>query len=96
MRKSSANGKNTSARKVEVLNVSPFGMWLLIGQEELLADFKRFPFFADATIRQLGAVTLQHGTHLRWNSLDVDLHIDSLRDPDRFPLVARQRRPAAR
>jgi hypothetical protein len=89
--KSSANGKITSARnqKVELLNVSPFGLWLLIGRGEHFVSFEHFPFLADASIRALAKVQVSHGHHLRWESLDVDVHLDSLSHPEKFPLISR-------
>ncbi|WKZ20216.1 MAG: hypothetical protein QY310_06530 [Candidatus Jettenia sp. CY-1] len=32
-------------------------------------------------------VELFHNNHLRWEKLDIDLEIESLIDPDKYPLV---------
>lgn len=80
-------GKRTFARSVEVLNVSPHGIWLWIEGREFLLDFDRYPWFRDATIRQIQRVELTHGHHLRWPDLDVDLEVDSLRYPEKYPLI---------
>ena len=37
---------------------------------------------------QIHNVQLLHGFHLRWPDLDVDLHIESLNDLEKYPLVA--------
>jgi Protein of unknown function (DUF2442) len=84
--KSAALGGNTSG--VEVSNVSPHGFWLLLGTEELFVPFSDFPWFRDATIRQIGHVELQAPHHLYWPELDIDLSVASIRDPKAFPLVA--------
>ena len=88
MSRSSARGVPTSA-DVQVLGLTPHALWLLLGDRELMLDFKRFPWFARATVEQVCDVALLHGQHLHWPRLDVDLHIDSIEHPERFPLVAR-------
>ena len=87
--KSVARGENTSA--VEVLNVSPHGFWLLLAGEELFVSFADFPWFRDATIRQITRVDVPSPHHLHWPELDIDLAVDSLRDPAKFPLVSNVR-----
>jgi hypothetical protein len=89
--KSALRGKNTSA--AEVSNVSPDGFWLLLDARELFLSFKDFPWFQDATIRQLTSVERPHPQHLRWPALDVDLTVESVEHPERFPLVSRSRPP---
>ena len=90
MPKSSARGARTSG-DVEILGVTPHALWILVAGREHMLDFERFPWFRDATMRQITNVELRFGSHLRWPDLDVDLHVDSLDEPDRFPLVAKHR-----
>jgi len=84
--KSEPTGKNTSG--VEILNVSPHGFWLLLGERELFLDFDRFPWFRTATLEQLFNVQRLHGDHLYWPALDVDLDRDRIEHPEKYPLVA--------
>jgi hypothetical protein len=84
--KSVARGASTSA--VEVTNISTHGFWLLLGAEELYLPFEQFPWFRDATVRQITHVELPSAHHLYWPDLDVDLAVDSIRHPERFPLVS--------
>ena len=83
--KSEIFGANTSG--AEVLNVSPHGFWLFVSGAEYFLDFENFPWFKDATIRQISAVELLHQHHLYWPELDVDLDLDRIRHPEKFPLV---------
>lgn len=85
--KSAPLGTGTSA--VEVANVTPHGFWLLIGNDELFVPFDKFPWFRHASIEQLTRVELPSPHHLRWPALDIDLAVESIRDPDKFPLVSR-------
>ena len=82
-----APGPNTSV--AEVTNVSQHGFWLLLGQEELFVSFVEFPWFASAAIGDLLKVEWPSPDHLYWPLLDVDLAVESIRHPERFPLVAR-------
>ena len=73
----------------EVTHVSKHGFWLLIAEEELLVPFKQFPWFRKATIEQLSEVQLPTADHLYWPQLDVDLSVESIREPSKFLLVSK-------
>ena len=87
--KSAQREKSTSA--VEVTNVSGNGFWLLLDREELFVAFKHFPWFRDASIGQILNVDRPAAHHLYWPDLDVDLAVESLTKPERYPLVSRVR-----
>ena len=72
----------------EVTHVSVHGLWLLLGQEELHLPFEKFPWFKQATIEQLSEVEWPSPNHLYWPRLDVDLSVESVRNPEAFPLVS--------
>lgn len=81
----------TSTSEVEVTNVSKHGFWLLIRDQEVFVPFTEFPWFSDAPIGHLLNVHLPSPHHLYWPDLDVDLAVESLFHPERFPLVSRVR-----
>lgn len=87
--RSAPRGRSTSA--VEVTNVSRNGFWLLLGGDELFVEFKHFPWFREASIGQLVNVERPAAHHLYWPDLDVDLAVESLKHPERYPLVSRVR-----
>jgi hypothetical protein len=72
----------------EVTHVSKHGFWLLLGEEELLLPFPKFPWFHQATIEQLTTIEWPSPDHLYWPLLDVDLSVASIRNPERFPLIS--------
>jgi hypothetical protein len=74
--------------EAEVTNVSAHGFWLLLGTEELVVPYTQFPWFKRATIEQLLAVERPTENHLYWPQLDIDLSVESLRNPDAFPLLS--------
>lgn len=80
-------GITTSA--VEVTNISRYGFWVLLDEEEFLLSFEQFPWFRQATVGQITHVERPAPDHLYWPSLDVDLSVASIRRPDDFPLVSR-------
>ncbi|HEY2932814.1 MAG TPA: DUF2442 domain-containing protein [Acidobacteriota bacterium] len=86
--KSVTRGKRTS--EVEVTNVSRHGFWLLIGDRELFLPFDHFPWFMEVHIGQLLNVELPQPHHLYWPDLDIDLAVESIEHPEKYPLVSRQ------
>ena len=87
--KSKQPGKSTS--KVELTNVSPKGILLLIGDREFFLPFKEFPWFQDATIRELAKIEMPGPHHLYWPLLDIDLAVESIEHPEKYPLISRTR-----
>ena len=64
-----------SASPVEVSSVSPHGFWLLIGEQEVFVSFENFPWFREASIREIARVELPRPHHLYWPELDIDLAV---------------------
>lgn len=77
-----------STSLVEVTNISPYGFWILVGNEELFLPYTDFPGFKESPVGKICSVELHHPEHLYWPSLDIDLSIESIRNPDAFPLVS--------
>lgn len=78
-------GESTS--QVEVLNISKYGFWLLVHQNEYFLPFEAFPWFKDAKISSILNVELPQPHHLYWPDLDVDLELESIESPEKYPLV---------
>lgn len=74
--------------QVEVTNISPHGLWLLLNNEELFLPFCEFPWFQDANISKIFNVELPSQNHLYWPDLDIDLSVESIRNPEHFPLFS--------
>ena len=93
--RSDALGKPSSA--VELTNVSTHGFWLLLLDRELFGPFANFPWFKDVSVGALLKVELPSPRHLYWPDLDIDLAVESLEHPERFPLISRSpHRPSPR
>lgn len=86
MESSGKHGKISSG--CEIASISPFGVWVLVQKKEFFLDHKKYPWFKGAAVEDVLAVECPRLGHLRWPSLDIDLHVDSLENPERYPLVA--------
>ncbi len=79
----------TATLEVEVTNISPKAFWVLMGTDELVVPYEQFPWFKSATVEQICKVERPSEDHLYWPLLDVDLSVESLRNPESFPLMSR-------
>ena len=77
----------TVTSKVEVTNISIHGFWIYVKGKEYFLSYEDYPWFAHAKINDIFNVELHHDSHLFWPKLDVDLELDSLENPDKYPLV---------
>jgi hypothetical protein len=73
----------------EVTNISRHGFRVLVDDRELFLPFEEFPWFAEAPVVAILEIERPQPHHLRWPRLDVDLTIDSIEHPERYPLRAR-------
>jgi hypothetical protein len=79
----------TAISEVEVTNVSQHGFWILLNEQELFLPFSEFPWFKEAPVSAIFNVELPHPHHLYWPDLDIDLAVESIEHPERFPLVSK-------
>jgi hypothetical protein len=87
MMNSQARGENTS--HVEVTNVSAHGVWLLAGERELFMSYDDFPWFKDIAIGRILNIQEPSPGHFYWPDLDVDVGMETIEHPERFPLKAK-------
>jgi hypothetical protein len=73
----------------EVTNISKHGFWMLVDGRELFLPFEEFPWFKQATVEAVLRLERPAPGHLRWPDLDVDLALDSIEHPERYPLRSR-------
>ncbi len=85
--KSLKRGKHIS--EAEIQTISEFGIWMLIQGKECFLSYKDFPWFHGASVKQIYHFEFLHGRHLYWPDLDLDLSLESLFTPEKFPLKAR-------
>ena len=84
---SSTPGIPTS--ETEITHISSHGIWLLTKGRELFLAYDDFPWFRDAAVGEILDVKEVSPGHFFWPQLDIDLGIESIESPGKFPLKAR-------
>ena len=73
--------------EAEITNISNHGFWILSNAKELFLPYEQFPWFKDKTINEITEVESFGKGHLYWPKLDVDLSLEIIEHPERFPLT---------
>lgn len=79
----------TATSQAEVTNISRHGFWLLLDERELFLPFEEYPWFRRASVEAILRFEQPQAGHLYWPDLDVDLSVDSIEHPERYPLKAK-------
>ena len=79
-------GKNISI--TEVTNISSHGIWLFSKGKEFFMPYDEFPWFKDAPLGKALNVKEITPNHFYWPDLDIDLSLEAIEHPERFPLKA--------
>ena len=72
--------------KPEVTHVSSHGVWLLAHDIEYFMAYDDFPWFRKAAIGAVLNAEEPSANHFYWPDLDVDLSVEMIEHPERFPL----------
>ena len=81
---------NTTNTSVSVLMINAQGIMLSVLGHDYFLSYNRIPWMRDASIRSVLNVQMCGAEAVAWPDLDVDLEIDSLRHPERYPLVIKR------
>ncbi|SMO36472.1 DUF2442 domain-containing protein [Gracilimonas mengyeensis] len=87
--KSEKAGTTISEAKTEITNISSHGIWLFYDSKEYFLPFDQFPWFEKANIKEVLNVENPSQDHFYWPDLDVDLHLDSIKNPEKYPLISK-------
>lgn len=85
----------THTSDAEVTNITSHGVWMLVRGEEKFLPFEQFPWFREAKVSSVYVVELPSEHHLYWPELDIDLAVESIDHPERFPLLSKAARSGA-
>ena len=78
---------NSNSTSASVLMINAQGIMLSICGHDYFLSYNRIPWMQDAPIRSVLNVQMSGPEAIEWPDLDVDLELDSLRHPERYPLV---------
>ncbi len=81
---------NSAATSASVLMINAQGIMLSVQGNDYFLSYNRIPWMQDAPIRNVLNVQMSGDEAIEWPDLDVDLEIDSLRHPERYPLVIKR------
>ena len=76
-------------KTVKVLGITPLGLRLFVENEKYFLNFIDFPWFKNTQVNEVFNVERQGLTGLCWPDLDVDLNVDRIKHPDKYPLKAK-------
>lgn len=82
--------ENINNTLVSVLMINAQGIMISVKGEDFFLSYNRIPWMRDATINSVLNVQLSGAEAIEWPDLDVDLEIDSLKHPERYPLVIKR------
>ncbi len=66
------------------------GMFLSVKGQDYFVSYDRIPWLRTAPVWSALNVQLSGRDSIEWPDLDVDLEIDSLRYPERYPIVMKR------
>jgi len=82
--------QNTKHTSVSVRSIMPDGIFLTVYDNDYYLSYSRLPWFRNAKISDIFNVAMMGEDAIRWDTLDVDLEIDSLKYPEKYPLVMKR------
>lgn len=78
----------TKTFPAEVTHISTFGIWLLSEDKELFLSYNEFPWFKNQTVEAILQVEEPRPRHYYWPKIDIDLTLDMIENPERYPMKA--------
>ena len=82
--------QSTKPTLVNVRSIMPDGIFLSVLGNDYYLSYDRLPWFRDAKTADIFNVEMYGMDGIRWDKLNVELEIDSLKYPERYPLVMKR------
>lgn len=81
---------NINSTLADVLMINDRGIMISVMGQDYFLSYNRVPWMKDATINEVLDVRMSGKNAIEWPKLDVDLEIESLRHPERYPLLIKR------
>ena len=81
---------NTNAISASVLMINNQGIMISVAGNDYFLSYNRVPWLKDATVRNILNIKMLGKNAIEWPDLDIDLEVESLKHPERYPLVMRR------
>ena len=82
-----SNSQDTS---VSVLMINDKGIMLSVKGNDYFISYNRMPWIKNASIMDALNVQMSGRNAIEWPTLNIDLEIDSLKHPKRYPLIMKR------
>jgi hypothetical protein len=86
--------QNSKKKPSRITSIESNGFWILTSIGEFFVSFERYPAFGQATVSQIFNFRESFGD-FHWDALDIDIELDALKSPERYPLVFQEARQLA-
>lgn len=84
------SNNNSQPTSASVLMINAQGLMLSVMGQDYFLSYNRVPWMRDARISSVLNVRMCGTNAIEWPDLDVDLEIESLKHPERYPLVMKR------
>ena len=81
---------NSQPTSVAVLMINAHGMLISVQGQDYFLSYNRVPWLRDARISSVLNVRMSGARSIEWPELDIDLEVESLRHPERYPLLVKR------
>ena len=81
---------NSDSTSANVLMINSQGIMIQVMGHDYFLSYNRVPWMRDAAIKSVLNVQMCGPEAIEWPDLDVDLEVDSLRHPERYPLLIKR------
>jgi hypothetical protein len=78
------NGKNIS---VKVIAITANGLLISIPEGDFFLSYGDYPWFRNARVDEVLDVEMESNNAIRCDNLDVDLEIESILHPEKYPVI---------
>jgi hypothetical protein len=69
-----------------ITSITHFGFWVLNEDKKYFISFTDYPAFKDVSVDKIFNLKIVSPGQLHWPDIDIDIEIDALENPHRFPL----------
>lgn len=82
--------QNSEDTLVSVLMINDKGLMISVQGQDYFLSYNRIPWMRNASIAQALDIRMSGRNAIEWPTLDVDLEIESLKHPERYPLIMKR------
>ena len=76
--------------EADVLMINDRGVMISVMGQDYFLSYNRVPWMRDATINEVLDVRMNGKNAIEWPKLEIDLEVESLRHPERYPLLIKR------